>query len=80
MSRLQPSVRYSLSMLNFMYQIHADIFNKILMIVKIARQFREDIKEINVNNTIEEHFGSVQEILCKWYYGSVRRSGKRMLS
>lgn len=40
-----------------MYQIHADVLNKVTTYVKIARQFREDIKEINVTNEIEEYFG-----------------------
>lgn len=40
-----------------MYQIHADIFSKVFIYVNIARQFREDIKEINVSNEIEEYFG-----------------------
>lgn len=40
-----------------MYQIHADIFRKIELYVKIAKHFKEEIKEINVRNEIEEHFG-----------------------
>ena len=40
-----------------MYQLHSDIFSKVLIYVNIARQFREEIREINVNNKIEEYFG-----------------------
>ncbi|CAL1520326.1 hypothetical protein [Chitinophaga sp. MM2321] len=47
-----------------MYQIHADIFRKIALYVNITRQFKDDIKGINVSNEIEEHFGKTY---CRVY-------------
>jgi hypothetical protein len=40
-----------------MYQLHYDIFAKIVSYVSIARQFKADIQEITVKNGIEEDFG-----------------------
>lgn len=40
-----------------MYQIHADIFRKLAIYVKIAKQFKEDIETVEVRNEIKEHFG-----------------------
>src|SRR5215217_4956847 len=40
-----------------MYQLHADIFRKIGLYITIVREFKNDIKEVNLSNEIEEHFG-----------------------
>jgi len=47
-----------------MYQIHADIFKKLSLYVQIIRQFKEDINEVHVNNSIEELFGKTY---CRVY-------------
>jgi len=40
-----------------MYQLHHDIFTKIVSYVTIARQFKEEIQDITIKNAIEEDFG-----------------------
>lgn len=47
-----------------MYQLHADIFRKIELYVKLAKAFKDDLQEIKVRNEIEEHFG---KIYCRVY-------------
>jgi len=55
-----------------MYQIHADIFRKIELYVSIARKLKEDIKEINVRNEIERHFG---KSYCRVYFDIELKEG-----
>lgn len=55
-----------------MYQIHSDIFTRIALYVKIARQFKEDIKEIKVSNEIEEFFG---KLYCRVYVNIKLKEG-----
>lgn len=47
-----------------MYQIHSDIFEKLSLYIQIIRQFKEDINEVHVNNSIEELFGKTY---CRVY-------------